>query len=362
MLPASLAVKLKLASALFVAAGGVDVSVVSGGVLSTVKLVALSAVPAGLLTLIGPVVAPAGTVAVICVSELAVNVVAAVPLNATAVVPVNPLPVMVTTVSVRPIVGVKEGIAGATITMKLAALNAVPAGLVTLMGPVLAPAGTVARICVLESTVNVVAAVPLNATAPVPLNPVPVRVTCVPTTPLVGTNEVIAGATMTVKTAALAAVPAGLVTLIGPLVAPPGETARICELESTVNDMAGVPLNVTAVVPVNPLPVRVTSVPTGPLFGVNEVIVGATITVKSARLWVVPDGFVTLIFPVAPPVGTVAVIWVSELMVKTADVPPNFTDVASVNRLPDMVTCVPTGPLVGLNEVITGPPVEASGR
>ena len=35
----------------------------------TVKLVALVAVPEGVVTLIGPVVAPDGTLAVICVSE-----------------------------------------------------------------------------------------------------------------------------------------------------------------------------------------------------------------------------------------------------------------------------------------------------
>ncbi len=38
----------------------------------TVKLLALVAVPVGVTTLILPVVAPAGTVAVICVSELTV--------------------------------------------------------------------------------------------------------------------------------------------------------------------------------------------------------------------------------------------------------------------------------------------------
>jgi hypothetical protein len=44
----------------------------------TVKLLALVAVPAAVVTAIGPVVAPVGTVAVICVASLTVNVVAGV--------------------------------------------------------------------------------------------------------------------------------------------------------------------------------------------------------------------------------------------------------------------------------------------
>ena len=39
--------------------------------------------------------------------------------------------------------------------------------------------------------------------------------------------------------------------------------------------VAAVPLKVTLVVPLNPLPMIVTSLPTGPLFGVNEVMLGA---------------------------------------------------------------------------------------
>jgi hypothetical protein len=69
-------------------------------------------VPAGVVTAIGPVVAPAGTVAVIWVSEFTVNV-ADVPLNFTAVAPVKPEPVMVTDVPDEPEVGVNEETVGA---------------------------------------------------------------------------------------------------------------------------------------------------------------------------------------------------------------------------------------------------------
>jgi hypothetical protein len=54
-------------------------------------LVVLVAVPPGVMTLIGPVVAPVGTVALIRVGEFTVKVVAATLLNVTEVV-VKPVP------------------------------------------------------------------------------------------------------------------------------------------------------------------------------------------------------------------------------------------------------------------------------
>ena len=69
---------------------------------------------------------------------------AALPLKRTALAPVKFVPVIVTPVPTGPLVGVKLAIVGAGITVKLAALVAVPPGVVTLTGPVVAPAGTVA--------------------------------------------------------------------------------------------------------------------------------------------------------------------------------------------------------------------------
>jgi hypothetical protein len=69
------------------------------------------------------------------------------------------------------------------------------------------------------------------------------------------------------------------VTLIFPVVAPTGTVALTCVSELTVNVVAAVVLNVTPVVPVNPLPVSVTLVPTAPLAGVNELITGTVVTV-----------------------------------------------------------------------------------
>jgi hypothetical protein len=84
---------------------------------------------------------------------------AEVPLNFTAVAPVRFAPLMATLVPGAPLAGVKLVIRGATV--KLVALVAVPPGVVTLIGPVVAFAGTAAVICVLLLTMNV-AASPLN--------------------------------------------------------------------------------------------------------------------------------------------------------------------------------------------------------
>jgi hypothetical protein len=69
----------------------------------------------------------------------------AVPLNATAVAPVKFVPLIVTLVPAGPLVGVKPVMVGAlALTVKVLALVAVPPGVVALIGPVVAPAGTVA--------------------------------------------------------------------------------------------------------------------------------------------------------------------------------------------------------------------------
>jgi len=68
---------------------------------------------------------------------------------------------------------------GADVTVKLAALVAVPSSVETEMEPVLAPAGTVVVIVPELFTVNV-AALPPNETAVAPVKFVPVIVTPVP--------------------------------------------------------------------------------------------------------------------------------------------------------------------------------------
>ena len=72
------------------------------------------------------------------------TLVALTPLNVTALAPVKFVPLIVTLVPTGPLVGVKLVIVGALTTVNAALLVAVPPGVVTLNGPVVAPAGTVA--------------------------------------------------------------------------------------------------------------------------------------------------------------------------------------------------------------------------
>ena len=86
--------------------------IVGGAEAVTVKLWELVAVPSGVLTRIGPVVAPEGTVVVILMFEFAVNV-ADTPLNVTLVDAMRSVPVIVTDVPTWPLVGENDEIVGA---------------------------------------------------------------------------------------------------------------------------------------------------------------------------------------------------------------------------------------------------------
>ncbi len=67
-----------------------------------------------------------------------------------------------------------------------------------------------------------------------------------------------------------------------------------------------VALNWTAVVPVKPLPLIVTTVPTGPVEGLNPLITGGGMTVKLDTLVAFPPGVVTVIGPELVPTSTIA--------------------------------------------------------
>jgi hypothetical protein len=126
-------------------------------------------------------------------------------------------------------VGVKDVIAGPATTVKLVVLFAVPppGEVVTCSGPVVAPVGTVAVICVGEFTRNVVAAVVLNITDVAHPKFVPVITTLVPGDPVVGVNDVIVGTPTAAGTkfTVLGVLTAGVTTVIGPVVAPAGTVA-----------------------------------------------------------------------------------------------------------------------------------------
>src|SRR6185369_17167539 len=139
----------------------------------------------------------------------------------------------------------------------------------------------------LLTTVTASAGLPLNATCVTPLNLAPVMVTGVPTVPSDGVNPVIVGGYLTVNDPALCPVPAAVVTLMRPVVAPAGTVALICAEDTTVK-LAEVPLNLTDVAPLKPLPLMVTVVPTGPLAGENEDTTGGLVTVNELALCPVP--------------------------------------------------------------------------
>ena len=124
------------------------------------KFVALVAVPPGVVTVILPVVAPEGTVAVILVEVLTVNV-AATPLNLTEEASLKVLPLIVTLVPARPEVGEKLVIWSAGPGRWPRWRRGRPA-LVTLILPVVAADGTLTVICVGELMVKAVVVALLN--------------------------------------------------------------------------------------------------------------------------------------------------------------------------------------------------------
>jgi hypothetical protein len=265
-------------------------------------------------------------------------------------------------------------LAWAMLTVKFAALVAVPPGVVTLILPVVAPVGTVAVICVAEFTVNV-AVVVLNLTelvvklAPpdVPLKFVPVIVTDDPTGPNRGLNEEIVGAGtgITVKLVALVRCPAAVYTWIGPVVAPVGTTA--------VTEVALVAVGVTRlevlkrtwVGAVVKVPLIVTVDPTKPLagekVGTPGQVAAAVVEYVNALEGPVVLVTTTLLPPTPAATGTVTSSWVSASMVRPDPLsPPNETALAGPpfatvwKFVPVTVTSHPRAALLGVTAVTVG--------
>jgi len=168
----------------------VGVKLVTVGAPITVNEAELDPEPAGVVTVMTPLEAPAGTSAVICMAELTVKFATptSVVLNFTEVAPVKLVPLIVTLAPMIPDAGVKLVTVGAPIIVNEAELEPEPAGVVTVMTPLEAPAGTWAVICVGELTVKFAArtTVVLNFTDDTFMKLVPVIVTLAPTCPEVG--------------------------------------------------------------------------------------------------------------------------------------------------------------------------------
>lgn len=317
-------------------------------------------VPAGVVTVTFLDVSPAVT----AIAQLALTVVAVgVPVTVqvtpapdivTAVAPLRSVPVRVTgTVVPRtPVLGATEVNVG-PVTANAAVRVAVPKGVVTLTFLVVSPAPavitqdalTVVAVGVPEMVQVILPAAPLMVTAVAPLRLVPVRVTGTvdPRAPDVGLIDVSVGtdAAVTVNCTVLV-VPAGVVTLtVLPVRAAVPEIVNVAVTVlsfTTVRALTVMPPpdTLTAVAPVNPVPLRVTGtlVSRWPDVGVIEASVGPSTV--NVTLPVVP-----------PPVVMVTFLTVSAAvfeMVKVAVTEVALTTVRllTVTPVPEtLIVCVP---------------------
>ena len=253
--------------------------------LLTVKFAVLVPVPLGVVTLILPVVAPVGTVAVICVAEFTVNVVALVVLNFTELVvkagavPLKFVPVILTDVPTGPNSGVNEVIVG-PLTVKFVALVLCPAAVYTWIRPVVAPAGTtavteVALVVVGTTRVEVLKRTWVGAVVNVPL-----IVTVEPTKPLAGEKVGTPGQTASGPVEYVNAdEEAGslLVTMTSAGLLSPtlsGIVASSWVVESITSPVPGSPAKVTELGVVKFVPMIVTSHSSEAAAGVTDVTVG----------------------------------------------------------------------------------------
>jgi hypothetical protein len=201
------------------------------------------------VTVTGPDVAPAGTVARSRVAETRVTALAARPLNFTTELALNPAPLIVTTVPCGPLVGAIDVIENVTVN---GVIVADPDGVVTVIVPVAPPFGTVTFSWVPDPEVIGIVFVPSVTCAP-GSRPLPLIVTVLPVRPESGVIPVIIGETK--KLHALVMLPAGaavLVIVMGPVVAAVGTTACITVAESCVTVVAVIPLNFTTEVELKP--------------------------------------------------------------------------------------------------------------
>lgn len=127
-----------------------------------------------------------GTVAFSCVEDTWFTDEAVAPLNFTTDVPLKPTPLIVTTVPTGPLPGLKLTIE--RVGVKLVELVPVPAAVVTEIFPGIAPLGTVAVSCAVETKVYLAPSVPNFTLAP-GTKFVPLIVTVLPVIPDAGENE-----------------------------------------------------------------------------------------------------------------------------------------------------------------------------
>jgi hypothetical protein len=212
--------------------------------------------------------------------------------------------------------------------------------------------------------VIVVALVPLNFTVPFPCDGPkldPAITIDDPTAPVLGANDVMLGAAVTVNVTPLLATPPAAVTTTLPVVAPVGTVAVILDAPQLVIVVALVPLNFTVPFPCDGPkfdPAITIDDPTAPVLGVSDVMLGAAVTVNVTPLLATPPAAVTTTLPVVAPVGTLAVMLVApQLVIVVALVPLNFTlpfPCDGPKFDPAITMEDPTAPVLGVSDVMLG--------
>src|SRR2546430_4023082 len=137
------------------------------------------------------------------------------------------------------------------------------------------------------------------------------------------------GAAVSVNGTPELATPPAAVTTTLPVVAPLGTVAVMLLAPQLVIVVALVPLNFTLPFPtLGPKldPAITIDDPTAPVFGVNDVMLGAPVTVNVTPALATPPATVTTTLPVLAPMVTVPVILLApQLVIVVALVPLNFT-------------------------------------
>src|SRR5438309_5528635 len=256
---------------------------------------------------------------------------------------------------------------GAPVTEKETPALATPPAAVTTTLPVVAPLGTVAVMLLAPQLVIVVALVPLNFTFPFPTLG-PKLYTPFPYAALFrsvfGDNDVMLGAPVTVNVTPALATPPAAVTTTLPHVATLGTVAVMLLAPHLVIVVALVPLNFTLPFPtLGPKldPAITIDDPTAPVFGVNDVMLGAPVTVNVTPALATPPATVTTTLPAVAPLGTVAVMLLApQLVIVVALVPLNVT-LPFPTLGPKLYTPFPYAALFrsvfGDNDVMLGAPV-----
>ena len=303
---------------------------------------------AAVTTVMRPLVAAGGTIATTSPSAVEMMVVAATVPNFTPVTPPSDVPVIDTLAPGRPSAGEKPVMRGAT--WKMVPLGVVPAALVTLMGPVVAPGGTTARIEVADRIVGAPALTPLKKlTSVAAASSVPLIVTVAPMGAAVGEKLVIVGGRTTMRSGVAVTVPPALVTLMGPVRAVDGTVNTSPVSDDDATGATTEPIFTEA--PASVVPVTVTLPPTTTLGGVNDAMVGVTLNaVVLETLRPMPT---RVIGPVTAPAGTVVRSAVGGSRVKAETLTPlaKRTSWTAGKLVPVRVTVVPTGPIAGVNDV-----------